>query len=426
MAINCLFTPNGVVIEPPLVTPIDTKVAPFTVNVVLLDVTEPNVALILLVPVATAVTNPLEPDALLIVAVKVVPELHVTLLVITWVLLSEYVPTATICCVVPLAILGVDGVIAIELNVALLTVKFSVPDILPSVAVILKLPEATGVNNPLLPTVLLIVAIADTLEPHVTFVVKFWVLPSEYVPVAVNCCVMPSGVIVTPPLVTAIDNKVALLTLNVVLPDTPFKVAVIILVPAVIGVTRPLLPTALLIVAVAVVPELHVTKLVITCVLLSEYVPIATICLFTPNAVLKLVGVTDIDTNVAFVIIKLLLPDIPPKVAVIIVPPVATGVAKPVAVAIVATLVLLEPHVTDVVIFAVVLLEYVPVAVNCIELPSATLAAAGVTDIDTKLAFVTVNTVLPFIPSNAAVIILVPVAMLLTNPLLPAALLTVA
>ena len=82
VAVNCCITPSGVVIEPPLVTAMDTNVALFIVNVVLADVTEPKLALILLVPVAIGIINPLEPDALLIVAMGVVPELHVTKLVI--------------------------------------------------------------------------------------------------------------------------------------------------------------------------------------------------------------------------------------------------------------------------------------------------------------------------------------------------------
>ena len=179
-------------------------------------------------------------------------------------------PTAIICFVVPLAILGASGLMAIDSSVALDTANNSVPETLPRVAVIVVLPDKAGVNNPLLPAVLLIVAMAVELELHVTVFVKFCVVLLEYVPVAVNCCVTPSGVAAIPPLVIAIDTNVALLTVNVVLPDTLPNVAVIKLVPVATGVTRPLLPAALLIVAVAVVPEVHVTKLVITCVELSE------------------------------------------------------------------------------------------------------------------------------------------------------------
>ena len=88
-------------------------------------------------------------------------------------------------------------------------------------------------------------------------------MPSEYVPVAVNCLVAPSGVF-APFGVTAIDINVAADTVNVVLPETPPYVAVITLVPAATDVISPLLPAALLIVAVAVVPLVQVTKLVIT------------------------------------------------------------------------------------------------------------------------------------------------------------------
>ena len=82
---NCWVTPSGVVITPPLVTAIDSNVADDTVNVVAGADIPLNTAPILVVPVATEVTNPLLPNALLMVAVDVVVELHVTKLVIFWV-----------------------------------------------------------------------------------------------------------------------------------------------------------------------------------------------------------------------------------------------------------------------------------------------------------------------------------------------------
>jgi hypothetical protein len=62
------------------VTAIDVSVAAVTVRVVDRDI-PPNVAVIVVEPAATAVTNPLEPAALLIVAAPVLDELQVTAVV---------------------------------------------------------------------------------------------------------------------------------------------------------------------------------------------------------------------------------------------------------------------------------------------------------------------------------------------------------
>jgi hypothetical protein len=78
------------------------------------------------------------------------------------------------------------------------------------------------------------------------------------------------------------------------------------------------------------------------------------------------------------------LPEILPKVAVMVVEPAAIDVASP-AVLIVATPVFEELHVTDDVISFVVLSEYVPVAVNCCVAPVAMLALAGATVMETSV-----------------------------------------
>ena len=58
-------------------------------------------------------------------------------------------------------------------------------------------------------------------------------------------------------------------------PDTPSKLAVMVVVPVTSVVASPLEPFVLLIVATAVLEELQVTEVVISCVVLSEYVPVA-------------------------------------------------------------------------------------------------------------------------------------------------------
>jgi hypothetical protein len=83
--------------------------------------------------------------------------------------------------------------------------------------------------------------------------------------------------------------------------------------------------------------------------------------------------------------VNVVLPDTEPLVAVMVVEPAATAEASPAAL-IVATAVLEDAHVTCVVMFCVVLSEYVPVAVNCCVAPAWMLGFAGVTAIDVSVA----------------------------------------
>ena len=98
-------------------------------------------------------------------------------------------------------------------------------------------------------------------EVQLADVVRSWVLPSEKVPVAVSCTVVPlaiggfGGVIV-------IDVSVAGVTVTVVVPDTPARPAVIVAPPTPLPVTRPWLPAALLTAATVGSDEIHVTDAV--------------------------------------------------------------------------------------------------------------------------------------------------------------------
>ena len=67
------------------------------------------------------------------------------------------------------------------------TVRVVLPVTLPDVAETVLVPAATPVARP----AVVIVARPVFEEAHVTWPVKFCVLPFEYVPVAVNCCVAP-------------------------------------------------------------------------------------------------------------------------------------------------------------------------------------------------------------------------------------------
>jgi hypothetical protein len=97
-----------------------------------------------------------------------------------------------------------------ETSVAAVTVNVVVPATLVagSVAVIVVLPTVTEVARPFDPPALLIVATAGAEEAQVTDVVRFWVVLSLNVPVAVNCCVVPFAMLGVVG-VTSIETKTA-------------------------------------------------------------------------------------------------------------------------------------------------------------------------------------------------------------------------
>jgi len=298
------------------VTDIDTSVAEVTASEVDPDIL-PDVAVIVVEPAATDVALPLEPAALLMAATVVDDDFQVTDVVTFCVELSEYVPVAVNCLDVPKAMLGLVGVSAMETSVAGVTVSVAVPETLPDVAVIVDEPAATDVALPLEPAVLLMAATAAVDEFHITVVVRSCVVLSEYVPVAVNCCVVPGAML---GLVgsTAMDTSVAEVAVSEVASDMLPEVAVIVVEPAATEVANPLEPAALLMAATAVVEELHVTVVVTSCVVLSENVPEATNCWFEPLTMLGLVGVIAMDTSVAEVTVTIVDPVMCPHVASIL------------------------------------------------------------------------------------------------------------
>jgi hypothetical protein len=182
---------------------------------------------------------------------------------------SEYVPVAVNCLLVPSAMLGLVGVTAMETSVTEVTASEVDPEILPDVAVIVVEPAATEVVNPLEPAALLMAAIVAADDFQVTDVVRFCVEPSEYVPVAVNCLVVPSAMLGLVG-VTAMDTSVAGVTVSVAVPETLPDVAVIVVEPAATDVALPLEPEALLMVATAILDDFQVTAVVRSCVVLSE------------------------------------------------------------------------------------------------------------------------------------------------------------
>ena len=198
------------------------------------------------------------------VAIVAADELHVTVDVTSWVVPSVYVPVAVNCCVVPKAIVGLNGLIAIETSAAGFTTSVADPLTEPELMPIVVVPVPTEVANPAVPAVLLIVATVAAVELQWPVWVRSWVLPSLYVPVAVNCCVVPRGIVAVGGFI-AIETSAAAVTVSTVELLTEPEVAVIVAVPSATLVASPML----LIVAVAGVSEDHVAVLVRFCVLPS-------------------------------------------------------------------------------------------------------------------------------------------------------------
>ena len=254
-----------------------------TVRVVLPE-TVPKVAETVVVPAVRAVARPL----LLNVATNGLDELQVTCPVISWVVPSEDVAVAVNCWVVATDMTGLAGVKDMEDWLAEVTVRVVLPEKPPEVAVMVAVPVATAVARPLLLTV----ATNGLAELQVTCVVISWVVPSEKVPVAVNCWVAPpstrgsAGVI-------AMEDRVAEVTVRVVLAETVPEVAVMVVVPAVRAVARPSLLTT----ATEVSDEVQVTNLVISPPGATGNVPIAVNCWVDPTDMIGLSGVTVMEVG---------------------------------------------------------------------------------------------------------------------------------
>src|ERR1700678_977327 len=235
----------------------------------------------------------------------------------------------------------------------------------------------------------LIVAVAVVPEDQVTVDVRFCVVPSLNVPVAVNCCVARLAIDGFAG-VTAIDCSVAAVTVSKVDPLMDDDVAVIVEVPTPAPLARPVV----LIVAVVVVPEDQVTLDVRFCVEPSLNVPVAVNCCVAPLAIDGFAGVTAIDCSVSAVTVSKVEPEIDDDVAVIVELPTPAPLARP-PVLIVAMVVVPEDQVTLDVKFCVVPSLNVPVAVNCCVAPLAIDGVAGVTAIDCSVSAVTVSKVEP-------------------------------
>lgn len=150
-------------------------------------------------------------------------------------------------------------------SVAVVTLSVAVPlfPVEGSLAVIVTGPPAPRpVAIPLKPVALSIVATVALDDVQVTDDVRFLVVKFEYVPVAINCCVPPTGIRASAG-VTTMDDSTAEVTVSVAVPAFPEagSVAVIVMaLPVAFAVATPFEPVALLTVATVVFEDDQVTE----------------------------------------------------------------------------------------------------------------------------------------------------------------------
>jgi hypothetical protein len=111
-------------------------------------------------------------------------------------------------------------------------------------AVIVVVPVPAVLASPFPP----IVATFALDDVQVTWDVRFCVVPSLKVPVAVNCCELPKGMLGELG-VTVIEVRVALVTENDAVPTCPANSAVMVAVPGATPLANPFDPTVSLTVA---------------------------------------------------------------------------------------------------------------------------------------------------------------------------------
>jgi hypothetical protein len=221
------------------------------------------------------------------------------------------------------------------------TVNVVEPLIAPVVACIVVVPKPAVVANPCEPDASPIVATLGADELHAAVLVRFCVLASLYVPVAVNCCLVPTAIEAFPG-VTAIDTSTGAVTANVAEPVMLPSAAMRLDWPVFTPVARPLGVIA----ATPGADELHAAVLVRFCALPSLYVPVAANCCVFPAAIEAFPGVTAIDTSTGAVTVSVVELVILVMVALRLEVPAVTPVARPPAV-IVATPGADELHVAD-------------------------------------------------------------------------------
>ena len=152
------------------------------------------------------------------------------------------------------------GVIASDTSAGGPTVSVAEPETEPTIAVMVVVPIALALDSP----DALMLATAPEVELHVRTLVRSCVEPLVYVPIAVNCWVVPSGIAAAEGVIVSEISAGGLTVIAadpLALPD----VAVIVAAP----IPIPLADPELLISATDCVSELQVAEVVRSCVLPS-------------------------------------------------------------------------------------------------------------------------------------------------------------
>jgi hypothetical protein len=298
--------------------------------------------------------------------------------------------------------LGSMGVIVSEVNVAPVTVSDAVPTSPAKNVVIVALPGMMPVASPLLPTISLTVAIDAGDDVHSADCVRSCVLPSAKVPMALNCASVCCATLALAGVIwseaSADDSTTTMLA-----PLTEPCCAVMVAAPADCPVTWP----AVFTLATLLADDVQVTALVIVCVLPSLNVPVALTPMVDAGARTALGGVTEIETSVTELTVSCVEAVTPSSAALMLATPGATEVTTPPDPA-AAAAALSEAQVTSRVMVCMLASLNVPVAVYDNLVAGAMERPTGVTEIDIKLAPVTVRVTETLSGPSAAVIVDVP------------------
>ena len=207
-----------------------------------------------------------------------------------------------------------------ETKCAVETVRPVEPLVEPKVAVTVVLPEATLVASPWP----LIMATAGLEELQTTDAEISSVLLSLNEPVAVNCLFVPTTIVELAG-VTAMETRLAPVTVSDAVPLTEAEVAVIVVVPVPMVVANPVAST----VATELEEDVQVTDGK-SWVLPSSKLPTALNCSAVPSAMDGFAGLTEIEIRCAGTTVTTVLSVNEPTVAVIVAEPAARVVTSPV------------------------------------------------------------------------------------------------
>jgi hypothetical protein len=370
---------------------------------------EGSVALIVATPVPTPVTSPDDDTD----AVDELEVDHVTTPVRSAVDPSEYTPLAVSCCVSPAGTFAIGGDTVTARSTAGRTSTEVVLEmrVKGSVAVIVAVPALTAVTRPDDETV----ASEELDVAQLTRLVTSEVVPSEKMPVAVSCWVSPAGRLIVDDRWSAC--RTAGRTVREVDPeiDESGSVAVIVEVPVVTALMRPVGDTV-------ATEEFELTQLsasVRSAVVPSENRPVADSCCFSPFGKLTVAVDRRSDCRTAGTTLSEPVPDISEvgSVTVIDVAPVVSAVTSPEEDTD-ATPSFEPAHDTSFVRSSVEPSESKPVAVSCSVSPFGRLALGTVRLNDCSTADTTLNDVVLEISEvgSVAVIVATPVPTAVARP----------